>query len=131
HHAGSCLHRLDGRAVRGDGGHHDSAGLVVAPVYPRARLTDSAGTTTGATNSVSIARSSSSSRPGKISSDVIARTSQRPRPATFAGWSSPSEPTNAAASPVITSDCSANSAPSGPEFVANQADSAGLSRTSL
>ena len=116
-------------AVRGDGGGHHPAGLAVAPVHPGARLTCSAGTTTGATNSVSIARSSASSRPGNISSDVITRTSQRPRPATLAGWSSPSEVTNAVASAVITSDCSANSAPSGGAVVANQADSAGLSRT--
>ena len=49
--------------------------------FTRVRTADlsSTGTTTGATNSSSIARSSASSRPGKISSEVITRTSQRPR----------------------------------------------------
>ena len=85
HHAGSRLHRFDARAFRGDDGGDHSAGLVTAPVHPGAGLTCSTGTTTGATNSAIIARSSASSRPGKISSDVMTRTSQRPRPATLAG----------------------------------------------
>jgi hypothetical protein len=84
----------------------------------------------GTRNSSTIARSSSASRPGKISRDVNMRTSHRALRSTAAGSSEgPSDTTNADPIALITSDCSAISAPIGASPAANHDCSAGLLRT--